>query len=117
MLHAAKQDLEFLRSLEITDLSSRKIFSNYYDVLRAITEAIAALDGYKVYSHEAFTYYLKENKKEENAALKFDRLRKLRNNVNYYGKTISKEESKEHKEEILKLVKALEHKYLLILKE
>ena len=51
----AKQDLEFLGTLEINETSARKIMSNYYDVLRSILEAVSALDGYKVYSHEAFT--------------------------------------------------------------
>ena len=60
LIKTAQEDLEFLNSLTITEKSSRKIMVNYYDTLRAILEAIAIKEGYKVYSHEAFTYYLKE---------------------------------------------------------
>jgi len=69
--NTAKGDLKFLNSLEINELSARKVMSNYYDILRSVLEAIAALDGYKIYSHEAFTYYLKE-KQEDLIADKFD---------------------------------------------
>ena len=112
LLETTEQDLVFLNSLKVSSISARRIFSNYYDCLRAIIESIAALDGFKVYSHEAFTYYLKQNKKEENAALIYDRLRKIRNNINYYGKSITAEESEEHKEKIMELIRVLRRKYL-----
>ena len=111
LVNAAKQDLEFLESLEVNELSARKIFSNYYDTLRTIIEAMAALDGFKIYSHEAFTFYLKD-KNEENSAMDFDRFRKIRNRINYYGKEISKEEVLQHKGKIKKLIKSLQNKYL-----
>lgn len=60
LLRTAEIDLEFLKKLKIDDISARKIMTNYYDVLRSILEAIAILKGYKIYSHEAFTYFLKE---------------------------------------------------------
>ena len=106
LLESSDNDLKFLKDLKIDEISSRKIFSCYYDTLRSVLEAMALLDGYKVYSHEAFTYYLTEKSKDE-LAHKFDRFRKIRNRVNYYGKGISAEEVKEYKEEIIELVKKL----------
>ena len=106
LVKTAERDLEFLNSLKISENSARKIMANYYDVLRSILEAIAATNGYKIYSHEAFTYYLKE-KGEEMTAVKFDRFRKIRNSINYYGKDISVEETKENVEEIKKIIKHL----------
>ena len=85
---------------------------DYYDCLRAVIEAIAILDGIKSYSHEAFTYYLKEQKKEVVLAEKFDRHRKIRNQLEYYGKTISKEDAKNNIEDIKLLIKLLKDKYL-----
>ena len=64
LIIAAEEDLLFLKELEVKGISARKIVSNYYDVLRSILEAYSSLDGYKVYSHEAFTYYLKERAKK-----------------------------------------------------
>src|SRR3989338_1454896 len=107
----ANQDLIFLKTLEVTDNSARKVSSNYYDVLRSVLEALAALDGFKVYSHEAFTYYLRENGLENESA-KFDCFRKIRNSINYYGKSISVEEAVEFVEDISGLIAALKEKLL-----
>lgn len=109
IIDSANTDLEFLSGLEINELSSRKIFSNYYDVLRSILEALALSKGYKVYSHEAFKYFLEE-KGEEVLSFKFDRFRKIRNKVNYYGKTLNSEEVKEFKKELIQLITKLKGK-------
>ena len=82
---SAENDLEFLDSLKINQQSARKIMSDYYEVLRSLVEAIAMVNGFKVYSHEAFTYFLLKIN-ENNASLKFDRFRKIRNGIKYYGK-------------------------------
>jgi len=111
LVKTAKNDLEFLDSLRISPISARKIMSNYYDVLRSILEAISALDGYKIYSHEAFTYFLAE-KGENLISKKFDRFRKIRNQINYYGKDISVEEVKENIKEVKGLIDELSTKYL-----
>jgi len=110
----AKNDLIFLNKLQIDEFSARKIMTDYYDVLRSILEAIAALDGYKIYQHEAFTHYLKE-KDEESISIKFERFRKIRNRINYYGQIISVEETKDNVEEIKRLIDYLINKYLKFL--
>ncbi len=102
-------DLRFLDGLKIDKLSSRKIFTNYYDVLRSILEACALKAGYKVYSHEAFTFFLKDGREEE-LAKKFDRFRHIRNKINYYGKDISPEEVAQYKTDIIKLINEIKSK-------
>lgn len=57
LILTAKNDLKFLEMLEINEISARKIITNYYDTLRSILEVISILDGYKVYSHEAFKFF------------------------------------------------------------
>ncbi|MBU3906906.1 MAG: hypothetical protein KKA64_01515 [Nanoarchaeota archaeon] len=104
-------DLKYLNTQKIDVLSARKILSNYYDCLRSILEAIASLFGYKIYQHEAFAYFLKENGEELNS-LKFDRFRKIRNKINYYGEEISVKESEEIVNEIKELINELIEKYL-----
>ncbi len=111
LLKNSKKDLNFLEKLNIDEDSSRKIMVNYYDILRSILEAISAIEGYKIYSHEAFTYFLKE-KREETLSIKFDRFRKIRNSINYYGKDISIEETKENIKEIKNMIKYFIKKYL-----
>ena len=100
-----------IEKLEITDITASTIMSNLYEALRQIAEAIAAKEGYKVYSHEAYTYYLKE-KGEDILAAKFDRFRKIRNGIHYYGKSIEKESVKSNKEEILRIIDMLKTKFL-----
>lgn len=107
----ANSDLRFLNELKISENSSRKIVANYYDVLRSVLEATALEQGYKVYSHEAFTYFLKEKKKEAFAE-KFDRMRKIRNKINYYGKTISVAEAESIAKEIKELIPELRKAFL-----
>jgi hypothetical protein len=111
LISTSDKDLLFLQASEINENSARKIMSNYYDLLRSILEAICSINGFKVYSHEAFTYFLKE-KNEGLIAMKFDKFRKIRNGINYYGKEISIEEVQENKEDILKIIEDLKNKYL-----
>jgi len=89
------KDLKFLEEIKITELSKRKLVSNYYDSLRSLLEAISLLKGYKIYSHEAFTYFLKDYLNKNILSLKFDRFRKIRNALNYYGKSLQLNEAKE----------------------
>ena len=111
LIATSKIDLKFLSRLTIDDVSARKIMCNYYDVLRSVLEAMALVEGYKVYSHEAFTYLLKE-RGEDTISLKFDKFRKIRNNINYLGENISVEEVKEYKGQITNLIEMLMNKYL-----
>jgi hypothetical protein len=104
LMKTAEDDLQFLKTIAITDLSSRKTFSNYYDVARSLLEALSAIEGYKVYSHEAYTDYLHDLKGEIELSEKFDRLRKIRNGVNYYGKPLGKVEAQELIESCMSLI-------------
>ena len=106
-----KRDIKFLDSLKINEDSAGRLMVNYYDLLRGILEAVSAVEGYKIYSHEAFTYFLKK-KNEELLSVKFDRFRKIRNSINYYGENISAEEAKENIKKIKEMIKALIEKYL-----
>ena len=100
-----------MEKLEITEVIASTVMSNLYEALREIIEAIAAKEGYKIYSHEAYTYFLKE-KGEHLTAEKFDRFRKIRNNIHYYGKSVEKDSVKAHKEDILKIIDYLKTKFL-----
>jgi len=64
-----------------------------YDALREYLECIALENGYKVYNHECYTYFLNEVLKLKKEAIIFDRLRKVRNKINYYGEIITQEKA------------------------
>ena len=106
LIKVIDHDLSFMETVKITELSARKVIGNYYDTLREILEVMALKGGFKVYAHEPFVAFLKENGKEGIAA-KFDRFRVLRNNINYYGASISAEEAIIFKQELLDLITTL----------
>lgn len=111
LLETSNNHLLFLKNQKINEVSAGSILTTYYEALREIVEAICLKEGLKVYSHEAFTYFLKE-KNEDIIAIKFDNLRKLRNSINYYGEKISYKEAEYAKEEALKLIRLLKNTYL-----
>ena len=96
----------------MTELSKRKLVSNYYDSLRSLLEAISLIKGYKIYSHEAFTPFLKEKLGEERLSTKFDRFRKIRNGLNYYGKSIELTEAKEFTSELKSVIEYIKKRLL-----
>jgi len=111
LLETAESDILFLKKIVLDNNSARKVMTNYYDVLRSVLEAIASKFGYKIYSHEIFAQFLKHIN-EHFIAEKFDRFRKIRNNINYYGKNISILEAKELVPEITRIIEILKKKYL-----
>ena len=115
LLSGINTDLKFLDKIKIDEISARKLMVGYYDTLRSLLEAIASTEGYKIYSHEAFTFYLKE-KGENILAEKFDRFRKIRNAINYYGKDIDVEECRENIKSMINVLNSLKNKYLKDLK-
>lgn len=75
--------------LKLSDTTSSSIIVLYYDSLREIIEALAMLEGYKIYNHECYTAFLGSILHVEDIAERFDRVRKLRNSINYYAKQVS----------------------------
>ena len=106
------EDLKFLEQTKLTELSKRKLVTNYYDSLRSLLEAVSLLKGYKIYSHEAFTYFLKDELHQNILSLKFDRFRKIRNGLNYYGKSIQLNEAKEIIEELKRVINEIKQKFI-----
>ena len=75
------------------DTASSKI-SLAYESLRELLEALAIVNGYKIYNHECYCAFLKEILLKSSLGDEFDDLRKIRNSINYYGKEITSEEAK-----------------------
>ena len=99
-------------SIPLTSQTASSAFVLTYEALREVCEAICAKEGNKVYSHEAFTAYLREVLKEERIAATFDRLRKLRNGINYYGEEVEVTETEAAARDVKELVTTLKRKYL-----
>lgn len=111
LINTSDKHLKVVLMLDINETTKETIFVMSYEALRELIESMAIREGYKVYSHEAFTFYL-QDKGNDALARKFDRYRKLRNGVNYYGKEIPLAEVQSATKEIQELIKEVKKKYL-----
>ena len=107
LLKSSIQAIETARVISLTADSSKSVLRELYEGLREYCEAIGYLRGYKFLDHESITYFLMDILKEEQVSKKFDRYRRLRNGINYYGENIGIETVKEAVSEIPQLVKEL----------
>ena len=83
------------KQLNLNENTASSKVSLAYDSLRELLEAIALLNGYKIYNHECYACFLKEELKQSRLGDEFDQFRKIRNRINYYGKDITQEEAAE----------------------
>jgi hypothetical protein len=84
------------------------VLRELYEGLREYCEAIGYIKGYKFLDHESIGYFLRDVLNEPSLYMKFDRYRKLRNGINYYGEDIELETVKEAVAEIPPMIKKLE---------
>ncbi|MEK6937805.1 MAG: hypothetical protein AABX04_02045 [Nanoarchaeota archaeon] len=110
-----KSSIQAIETAKVIPLNSntlKSILRELYEGMREYCEAIGYLKGYKFLDHESIGYFLRDILQEQSLSMKFDRYRKLRNGINYYGENIDIETVKEAVTEISELVKRLE-KYSL----
>ncbi|MBU2589175.1 MAG: hypothetical protein KKB39_00255 [Nanoarchaeota archaeon] len=107
LISSAKVKIDAEESIE-GKFSEPKI-SLIYDALRMFLEALALKNKYKIYNHECYVFFLKEILKKSDFAYQFDKARKIRNAINYYGKRISEKESRQIIKEIKLLIKELQN--------
>ena len=107
LFKSSVQAIETAKFIQLNPNTLKSILRELYEGLREYCEAIGYLKGYKFLDHESITYFLRDILKEISISKKFDRYRKLRNGINYYGEDIDIETVKEAIIEIPKLVKEL----------
>ncbi|MBI2148381.1 hypothetical protein HYU23_01775 [Candidatus Woesearchaeota archaeon] len=88
-----------VKTAKINDVNIPAYVSLAYDSLRERLEALCILNGYKVLSHICIGELLK-NILNNFDYEEFDRLRWIRNSINYYGKKVEFEQGKEIIEKI-----------------
>ncbi len=107
LFESSAQAIETARVIQLNSNTSKSILRELYEGLREYCEAIGYSEGYKFLDHESITYFLRDILKEQSVSVKFDRYRKLRNGINYYGENIDIETVKEAIIEIPELIKEL----------
>ena len=111
LLKSAQQAVSSAQKIPFETDTLKSILRELYEGLRQYCEALGYLQGYKFSSHEVITMFLEEIIADKKIALRFDRYRKIRNGINYYGDDVSVETVKEALKEIPQLIKQLE-KYI-----
>src|SRR3989344_9503118 len=86
-----------------------KIVEEYYEIIKELITALMYLNGYKTLSHKTLVSYLEKNYKDfdKSEIILIDELRKLRNNIVYYGQKVEKEFITNNKKELDKIIEKL----------
>lgn len=74
-----------------------------YEGVLEISHALTIKNGYSIKNHVCITNFFKDFLKKEEISAKFDKYRKIRNNILYYGKIINTEIGKEDIKELTNL--------------
>lgn len=108
LIKSSAQAIETAKIISLSSNSAKTILRELYEGLREHCEAIGYSKGYKFLDHESIGYFLRDILKEQSIYGKFDRYRKLRNGINYYGENIEVETVREAIIDIPKIIKELE---------
>ena len=111
LVSTSKKKIESASRLALDETTAATKTGVVYDAVREILEALAIMNGFKVYNHECFCAFLDEICKEKSLSMAFDRFRKLRNQISYYGKDIAPEDAKIIITDMMALRKTLLLKY------
>lgn len=103
---------EAVQEANITANTISAFFTLAYDSLREILEAMCVDDGFKVLNHICIGLLLKEKLSYYEYNL-FEKVRMVRNDINYYGKNIDYEEGLRLIHKIIELRDELKKKFLL----
>ena len=107
LIKASEQALSSVLKIPVEQDTLKTILRELYEGLRQLCEALGYERGYKFSSHEAITYFLIDVLNEQKIGFQFDRYRKLRNGINYYGDEVSLVTVLEAKKEMVELVERL----------
>lgn len=107
LLKISKNKLISAKELILREETAASKVSLNYDSVRELLEAIALIKGFKIYNHVCYVSFLKEILNLPDIADEFNSLRIIRNDINYYGKEISIEESEDVIKRLIDLHKEL----------
>lgn len=86
IVQAAKEEIDYTFTLEITEKSSSTIIRNIYESFRMLGDALLTHQGKITQDHvECIKELMKLNLRTERPIGALDNLRTLRHNINYYG--------------------------------
>ncbi|MBU0894941.1 MAG: hypothetical protein KKF48_03505 [Nanoarchaeota archaeon] len=112
LIKSSKKKFESNKRLELDETTASTKVSVGYESLREILEVLVIKKCFKIYNHECFCAFLEEICHDKSSSVNFNKFRKIKNQINYYGKDIPVEEAKSIIKEISLLRKEIIKKYL-----
>ena len=91
---------------------AKYVLENAYEAMREAADSVLYNEGFKSFSHEASIVYLLKKGFSESDIAEFDRFRRIRNGIKYYGGDCEKPDA----EETIKLAEKIIAKIKEILK-
>lgn len=86
-----------------------KIIEEYYEIIKELITSLMYLEGLKTLSHKMLIVYLEKNYNnfDKSEIFLIDELRKIRNNILYYGQKINENYLINNKEKIKEIINKL----------
>lgn len=106
----SEQSIKVMLQLKLDDKNASVIFRELYECLRQTIEALGYKKGYKFENHESLKTFVDEILLNPHLAKDFDRYRKIRNGINYYGDRVSTETAAAAIGDIPKYIKQISEK-------
>ncbi|MCK5321480.1 hypothetical protein KAJ38_02785 [Candidatus Pacearchaeota archaeon] len=113
LVQSSERKLATDKFAPLSEITASTKIANNYDSMREVLEALSISRGFKIYNHDCFVGFILEVLKTPSEANCFDKLRKIRNGINYYGKNVGVEDAKK----IIKELNELRIKFLNRLNE
>tara|TARA_Y100000310_G_scaffold313181_1_gene361224 strand:- start:4030 stop:4455 length:426 start_codon:yes stop_codon:yes gene_type:complete len=112
LMKQSKNRFKDLKQLPLNNDNASFRFEDAYEVLREALQSFLSFEGYKPYSHEAiFAFASDKELISEADIIKGNRYREIRNDINYRGKVVTKDETEEIISFITKILPILEKKF------
>lgn len=99
LFERAESKYENMESLGITEGTATDYLENVYEAVKMMIQAFMSADGYHPYSHEAIiAYAIDQLDLSLEQANKFNKYRKLRNDIAYRGEIVTEHEAEDIKQ-------------------
>lgn len=112
LFNQAKDRFSDLLLLPLHEKNAPFRFEDAYEVLREALQSFLSAQGYKCYSHEAIFSFAGEHMLlSEIKTAKADRYREIRNDINYRGKKVTEQETRDAILFVQETLRELEKKF------
>ena len=88
LINSSLKILKIIEKMKLEKENGFFILTNYYDVVLESMHALLYREGFKVLDHLSIGYYIKDVLKNVEFFNVFDKYRKIRNGILYYGREI-----------------------------